>query len=75
MYKKLEKIKKKKKKTKQNKTKKISVRQQRLKNAKRYMWWRTDWTTVTFFQSVGKSAGIDKKASDFDNANLKVKKK
>ena len=29
---------------------------------------------VTSFQSVGKSPGVDKTASDFDNANLKVKK-
>ena len=30
--------------------------------------------SVTPFQSVGKSAAIDKTASDFDNANLKKKK-
>ena len=30
--------------------------------------------SVTSFQSIGKSAAIDKTASDFDNANLKVKK-
>ena len=29
---------------------------------------------VTPFQSVGKAPGIDKTASDFDNANLKVNK-
>ena len=29
---------------------------------------------VTLFQSVGKSPPVDKTASDFDNANLKVKK-
>ena len=29
---------------------------------------------VTPFQSVGKSPAVDKTASDFDNANLKVKK-
>ena len=28
--------------------------------------------SVTLFQSVGKSAAIDKIASDFDNANLKA---
>ena len=31
--------------------------------------------SATLFQSVGKSAAIDKTTSDFDNANLKVKKK
>ena len=30
---------------------------------------------VTPFQSVGKSAAIDNTASDFDDANLNVKKK
>ena len=29
---------------------------------------------VSPFQSVGKSPAVDKIASDFDNANLKVKK-
>ena len=29
---------------------------------------------VTPFQSVGKSAAIDNTASDFDNANLNLKK-
>ena len=31
-------------------------------------------SSVTLFQIVGKSPAIDKTASDFDNANLKVKK-
>ena len=31
-------------------------------------------SSVTPFQSVGKSPAVDKTASDFDNANLKVKK-
>ena len=31
-------------------------------------------SSVTPFPSVGKSPAIDKIASDFDNANLKVKK-
>lgn len=31
--------------------------------------------SVTLFQSVGKSAAVDKTAFHFDNANLKVKKK
>ena len=30
--------------------------------------------SVTTFQSTGKAPGVDKTASDFDNANLKVKK-
>ena len=30
--------------------------------------------SVTLFQSIGKAPVIDKNASDFDNANLKVKK-
>lgn len=30
--------------------------------------------SVASFQSVGKSVAIDKTASDFDNANLKVRK-
>ena len=29
--------------------------------------------SVTPFQSIGKAPAIDKNASDFDNANLKVK--
>ena len=31
-------------------------------------------SSVTPFQSVGKSPAVDKTASDFDNVNLKVKK-
>ena len=31
-------------------------------------------SSVTLFQSVGKSPAVDKTTSDFDNANLKVKK-
>ena len=30
--------------------------------------------SVMWFQSFGKSAAVDKTASDFDNANLKIKK-
>ena len=30
--------------------------------------------SVTPFQSIGKAPSIDKNASDFENANLKVKK-
>ena len=32
------------------------------------------WSSVTPFQSVRKFPALDKTASDFDNANLKVKK-
>ena len=31
-------------------------------------------SSVTPLQNVGKSPAVDKTASDFDNANLKVKK-
>ena len=31
--------------------------------------------SFTHFKSVGKSPAIDKRASDFDNTNLRVKKK
>ena len=31
-------------------------------------------SSVTPFQSVGKSPAVDKTASDFDNTNLKIKK-
>ena len=31
-------------------------------------------SSIKLFQSVGKSPAVDKIASDFDNANLKVKK-
>ena len=31
-------------------------------------------SSVTPFQSVGKSPAVDKTASDFDNANLKVRR-
>lgn len=30
--------------------------------------------SVMWFQSIGKSAAVDKTASDFDNTNLKIKK-
>ena len=30
--------------------------------------------SVMWFQSIGKSVAVDKTASDFDNANLKIKK-
>ena len=29
--------------------------------------------SVMWFQSIGKSVAVDKTASDFDNANLKIK--